>query len=52
VPAFVCEAWSQRLAGRPRLAHRLATAGLARARAYALPYEQAMAERELASLES
>jgi serine/threonine protein kinase/tetratricopeptide (TPR) repeat protein len=52
VPAFVCEAWSQRLAGRPRLAHRLATAGLARARAYALPYEQAMAERELAALES
>jgi hypothetical protein len=50
VPALVLEAWGQRLAGRPRLAQRLARAGLARARGFALPYEQSLAERELASL--
>jgi hypothetical protein len=48
-PALALEAWGQRLAGRHRLAQRLARAGLARARAYALPHEQAIAERELAA---
>jgi tetratricopeptide (TPR) repeat protein len=50
VPALVLESWGQRLAGRPRLAQRLARAGLARARACTLPYEQALAEHQLAEL--
>ena len=51
VPALVLESWGQRLAGRRRLAMRLARAGLARARAAALPYEEALALRELAALD-
>ena len=50
VPALVHEARGQRLSGRPRLALRLARAGLARALGHALPYERALAERELAAL--
>jgi hypothetical protein len=52
VPALVLEARGQRLAGRPRLAQRLARAGLARARAYTLPYERALAEHELRTLDA
>ncbi len=49
--AFALEAWGQRRAGRAGLARRLAHAGLVRARAAALPYEEVLALRELAALE-
>ncbi len=49
--AMVLEAWSQRLVGRRRIARRLATAALGRARAGTLPYEEALALRELAALD-
>ena len=49
--ALVSEARSQRLAGRPRIARRLARAALGRARAQTLPYDEALALGELAALD-